>query len=178
LVHGYKINSIFVLDETTDVPYERLYETFGRVETISGTLEIINTTFTNLTFFFSLFGLFNYFETGCELDFALTNNCTAIYGILYLLGTHAPSPQVLRKKFGNVKSIVGEIAVVDTAYEKLAFLENMESVQIFYLRDGNCYFFILAFPPLTQSLLSLSLVSISFYLRQGLYLFQVLAGRP
>ncbi|RCN50162.1 hypothetical protein ANCCAN_03767 [Ancylostoma caninum] len=154
-----------------------------------GTLEIVNTAFTNLSFFSSLFVIFstreaafgydfilmnnsklktmaggallsvavaqiriennplldpncthvlanygdsrrirgNRFNCGCELDVPITNitindvadNCTAIFGALYIFGPNEPSAEILMRKFGNANAVYGEVAVVNTDYEDL-----------------------------------------------------------
>ncbi|KAK6745398.1 hypothetical protein RB195_011868 [Necator americanus] len=79
---------------------------------------------------------------GCELDVPLTNtnvndvedNCTAIIGNLYLFGPNVPSAEILKRKFGNVYLVSGEVAVVNTDYDDLKFLGNLQSVEFYYGR--------------------------------------------
>ncbi|VDM68848.1 unnamed protein product [Strongylus vulgaris] len=54
----FKVEGSIRIDETTDVLHEELFGALGRIETMSGTVEIMNTAFTNISFFVSLFGLF------------------------------------------------------------------------------------------------------------------------
>ncbi|KIH55756.1 receptor L domain protein [Ancylostoma duodenale] len=86
----------------------------------------------------------NRFNCGCELDVPITNitindvadNCSAIFGALYIFGPNVPSVEILMQKFGNANVVYGEIAVVSTNYEDLKFLKNVEKVEFYYLPQG------------------------------------------
>ncbi|KAL6725236.1 hypothetical protein Aduo_007301 [Ancylostoma duodenale] len=202
----YRLVASIRIDETTDVTHEQLYNSFHRLRNMRGTLEVVNTAFTNLSFFSSLFVLFsirdagfgydfilmnnskmetmaggallsvavtqihiennplldpncthvlanyadnrrirgNRFNCGCELDVPITNitindvadNCSAIFGALYIFGPNVPSVEILMQKFGNANVVYGEIAVVSTNYEDLKFLKNVEKVEFYYLPQG------------------------------------------
>ncbi|RCN50164.1 hypothetical protein ANCCAN_03769 [Ancylostoma caninum] len=204
----YRVVASIRIDETSDVTHEQLHDAFGRLENLEGTLEVVNTVFTNISFFSSLFFIFrvhdggfgydliimnnskletmaggallttsavyiriennplldpncthvlerydynrrirgNRFNCGCELDgIPLTNttindiedNCAAILGALYIFGPYTPAAEILMRKFGNARVAYGEIAVVDTDFENLGFLRNIERVNIPYSRTGE-----------------------------------------
>ncbi|KAL6725234.1 hypothetical protein Aduo_007300 [Ancylostoma duodenale] len=88
----------------------------------------------------------NLLNCGCELDgIPLTSitindvedNCAAIFGALYIFGPYTPSAESLMRKFGSATVAYGEIAVVDTDFEDLEFLGNIERVDIPYSRTGT-----------------------------------------
>ncbi|KHJ77091.1 hypothetical protein OESDEN_23289 [Oesophagostomum dentatum] len=80
--------------------------------------------------------------TRCELEVALTdkniNNvedyCDAVFGSLYLFGPNVPQPEILTKKFGQAKFVIGEIAIVSTNYTNFSFLQSVSRIELFYSR--------------------------------------------
>ncbi|VDM73184.1 unnamed protein product [Strongylus vulgaris] len=82
---------------------------------------------------------------GCELDFPLTsanidavyNDCRLILGDLVLRGPDVPSAEELHRKFGNATKLMGELAIIDTSYVDLNFLESLEEMELAYDSDGN-----------------------------------------
>ncbi|KHJ89000.1 hypothetical protein OESDEN_11190 [Oesophagostomum dentatum] len=204
--HHAAIRELIGKNETTDVTHEELYDALSRIAAITGTLEIVNTNYTNLSFLVSLFVIFsvreerfgydliivnnsklenmangalltssaniriednplldpncshvlqyyshhrrirgNRFNCGCELEVALTdkniNNvedyCDAVFGSLYLFGPNVPQPEILTKKFGRAKFVIGEIAIVSTNYTNFSFLQSVSRIELFYNRFGE-----------------------------------------
>ncbi|KAL6725233.1 hypothetical protein Aduo_007299 [Ancylostoma duodenale] len=84
----------------------------------------------------------NRFNCGCELDVPLPNitinnvedNCAAIFGALFIFGPYVPSSETLMRKFGSAAVAYGEVAVVNTKYEDLSFLKNVEKIEFYYNR--------------------------------------------
>ncbi|XGW15200.1 hypothetical protein V3C99_001022 [Haemonchus contortus] len=62
------------LDETSDVTYEQLQETFHNIHLIQGPMEIVNTSFMNLSFMRTLFTLLSHSEEGKGYDLLISNN--------------------------------------------------------------------------------------------------------
>ncbi|VDO78554.1 unnamed protein product [Haemonchus placei] len=130
------------LDETSDVTYEQLQETFHNIHLIQGPMEIVNTSFTNLSFMRTLFTLLSHSEEdkGCELDGPVTqalastldDNCIAIFGNFILPPLDAPSYDTLLRKFGTVTTINGEVAIVGTELVDLNFLGSLRKIFVEY----------------------------------------------